>query len=419
MFSKKIFCDTITLLIKHVQMEIYMIKPIIFFILSALMMSGGIFLTLKKSKLLGSALISLSLFFIGSGISILVFSPIRGHLLAFLFHGAGSAVALIYLLIYRIKKGPFTRKSFVRLLIIVGGALVIFVGIPLFIRFPLKKVYVSIAANARPYEHSDGLSRALYVNCFYKDAIPGYEYEKATRIEYYSGITNTNRHAMILLPKNYDKSKSYPVLYLLHGLGGDEKSWIRKKADIIIQNMTYLYGCPEMIVVMPNSELNDIEDTSGMGYLEKCSYYDKTEADLVNYLMPYINEHYSVKTGRENTAIAGNSMGARNTLFTAFSHQDLFGYVGAFSSAGVINTGNDFFPPLIDEFETDEKYGNFHLLMVMVGREDHVCGGISYIIHEKLNEAGIDHIFYDVVGTHQNLVWQNALYNFCNRLFRD
>ncbi len=150
----------------------------------------------------------------------------------------------------------------------------------------------------------------------------------------YSGVTDTYRHAAVILPDDYDDDKKYPVLYLLHGLGGSHKTWINKDADVIIHNLNYFNNVPDMIVVLPNSEVNKEEDADNLPIEERIAIYDKTEEDLINYLMPYIEEKYPVKTGRDNTAIAGNSMGGRNTIYIAFKHQDIFGYAGAFFNSG-------------------------------------------------------------------------------------
>lgn len=103
--------------------------------------------------------------------------------------------------------------------------------------------------------------------------------------------------------------------------------------------------------------------------------------------MPYIEEHFNVLTGRENTAIAGNSIGCRNLLAIGFKYQDKFGYIGAFSSVS----------PL-----PDERY----------------TGRIPALLDEYMTERGIDHVFYDVDGEHENRVWQNCLYNFCKNIFK-
>ena len=114
-------------------------------------------------------------------------------------------------------------------------------------------------------------------------------------------------------------------------------------------------------------------------------------------------------------------MGGRNALNTAFRHPELFGYVGAFSSARVLgdpdSSGKSAMAPLIREFTVDPSAGNFEMLMLCVGRQDDVCGAETYRIHENMTENGVEHIFYDMEGGHQNTVWQNALYNFGLRLF--
>lgn len=269
--------------------------------------------------------------------------------------------------------------------------------------------------------NDDGIAVDMEDNPYFMQEMPGYSYPEPEAIEYYSGVTDTERHAMILLPENYDENKEYPVLYLLHGLGGSHRTWRNKGAHVIIRNLNYFWDVPDFITVFPNSELNAEENADDLDIHTKVSLYDKTEEDLVNYLMPYINSHYAVKPGRENTAIAGNSMGGRNTLNTAFKHQELFSYVGAFSAAYVLKSEgyHSILPPLIDNFAMDDGVDDFKLVMLCVGRSDEVCGEETYVIHDNMTQNGVEHIFYDVEGGHANKVWQNALYNFGMRLFRD
>lgn len=244
----------------------------------------------------------------------------------------------------------------------------------------------------------------------------GYQYREPEEITYPSRITGTNRHAMVFLPADYKENKKYPVLYLLHGLTGSHRTWRNKSADIILQNLHYFEHVPEMIVVCPNSAVNEEENTEDLSLSDTIQVYDLTGQDLVENLMPYINSHYPVKTGRENTAIAGNSMGGRNTLYTAFTYPELFGYVGAFSSASVVpDESYGHVNPLLNELvpPTDK----FRLLMLSVGRSDDVCGDVTYKLHGLMKEKGIEHLFYDTEGGHENTVWQNALYNFAKRLF--
>ena len=75
--------------------------------------------------------------------------------------------------------------------------------------------------------------------------------------------------------------------------------------------------------------------------------------------------------------------------------------------------------PLLDDLVIDPEYGGFKLLMLEVGNEDNVCGWVTYDLDRMMTEKGIEYIFYDTNGGHQTTVWQNALYNFCLRLFTD
>ena len=95
----------------------------------------------------------------------------------------------------------------------------------------------------------------------------------------------------------------------------------------------------------------------------------------------------------------------------------LHGYVGAFSSGPVVEAanGSDWMPCLMQELPADTK--PFDLLMIVTGKTDEICGKYSYQLDEYMTKLGIEHIFYDTTGGHQNVVWQNALYNFARKLW--
>lgn len=309
------------------------------------------------------------------------------------------------------------RKKRIFIFAIVATAIISAAIIPACVAY--KQQVREKIENYEQETNKDGIVIDMSGNPYFMKKQPGYSYRSPDTITYHSDITNTDRHAMIFLPADYDEDKEYPVLYLLHGLDGSHRTWRNKSADIILQNLYYFEDVPEMIVVCPNSAVNEKEDTDDLDIKDKIYTYDLTGKDLVENLMPYINSHYPVKTGRENTAIAGNSMGGRNTMYTAFTYPELFGYVGAFSSAGVLvdNTYSGVMHPLLDDLDIPEGTGDFKLLMLCVGRTDDVCGNVTYRLHDVMTEKGISHIFYDVEGGHQNTVWQNALYNFAKKLF--
>lgn len=249
---------------------------------------------------------------------------------------------------------------------------------------------------------------------------PGFGYREPETLTYYSHITGTYRHATVFLPFDYTEAKQYPVLYLFHGLNGSHESWKNKSADIILQNLHYFNGAPEMIVVCPNSAVNQQESTKGMRPTEKRKAYDLTGKEVVENLMPVIEGRYSVKKGRDNTAVAGNSMGGRNALYTAFTYPDIFGYVGAFSPAYVLKrpgeTGK--WTPLLKSVKLPPESRDFKLLMLCVGRSDRRCGDVAYKLHDVMSREKTAHVFYDMKGGHDDGVWQKALRDFATRIFR-
>lgn len=331
---------------------------------------------------------------------------------------------------YKKDNNKITKSKFVFIFIPIAIVLVIFCVIAVGLLIIKYKATINEQKRQESYDlvmsykqetNDEGIAVDMLDNPYFMEKMDGYEYPSPKEISYYSSITNTKRHAYVILPVNYDEDKEYPVLYLMHGLHGSHKTWLNKKADIILYNLYYFNNAKEMIVVLPNSEVNEQENGDDLEFDELVKIYDKVEDDLIECLMPYINENYSTKNGKENTAIAGNSMGGRATMDIAFHHQDLFGYVGAFSSANVLSNGkyNSKMPPVLDDVVIDDRFGGFKLIMLNVGRSDDVCGICTYQLHERMVENGIEHIFYDVEGGHQNTVWQNALYNFGMRLFKE
>lgn len=247
------------------------------------------------------------------------------------------------------------------------------------------------------------------------------EYGQTLTVDYYSTTLGTVRQADVILPYGYDTARSYPVLYLLHGMGGNNKSWSDMGVKYIVQNVHYENGVKDMIVVCPNCHVSSDVVDNGSNYRSILPGYERFEQELLNDLMPYINSNYSAATGRNNTAIAGYSLGGRCALSIGFKHQDMFGYIGTFSTAGGVipsgNSKNASSAQLPNGFEINPEYGDFNLLFMNVGESDGVCGHTSYEYDEELTKRGIKHIFYEMEGDHEGSVWQNGLYNFVKRIF--
>lgn len=250
--------------------------------------------------------------------------------------------------------------------------------------------------------------------------VSGYDYGSEEVISYESQITGTLRRATVILPADYSEDNKYPVLYLLHGINGSERSWPDMNAEYIIQNLHYFDDAPEMIVVCPNSIVNRTDDPDSLELDELVAAHDNVAEELKTSLMPYINSHYSTLTDKDNTAIAGYSMGGREALYTAFTNQDMFGYIGAFSPASFRKSFSGSGPvgELLDSFSIAPDSDGFRLILMNVGTEDSLTGRVAPEFDQMLTDAGIEHIYYEIPGEHEASVWQNALYNFGKRIFR-
>lgn len=268
---------------------------------------------------------------------------------------------------------------------------------------------------------NDGIAYDLDGNRYFDSELKGYGYGTVESITYHSDVTGGDRHARVWLPEGYDGNERFPVLYLLHGMDGDENSWLRKDADIILENLHYLNGAPEMVVVFPNCNVNAGEDIAKCSWPEIVDTFDLVGQDITDNLMPYVNEHYKVLTDKNNTAIAGNSLGGREALMTAFTHQEIFGYIGAFSTITPLADASSEYSEAklaMKEFSIDENSDGFRLIMMNVGDKDPYIEN-SYNVDRSLSDAGIDHIFYVMDGRHNDRVWRNSIYNFGRLIFSD
>ncbi len=169
---------------------------------------------------------------------------------------------------------------------------------------------------------------------------------KIDTISYNSTTVGTTRRSLIYTPPGYSKKKKYPVLYLLHGIGGDEKEWLNGGHPEIILDNLYAQGKVEpMIVVLPNGRaMKDDRATGNIFDSAKVAAFATFEKDLLNDLIPYIEKHYPVYTDREHRAIAGLSMGGGQSLNFGLGNLDKFAWIGGFSSAPNTKTPEQLVP---------------------------------------------------------------------------
>jgi enterochelin esterase-like enzyme len=241
----------------------------------------------------------------------------------------------------------------------------------------------------------------------------GIDRGKLEKIEYNSATVGAKRKAQVYTPPGYSTDKKYPVLYLLHGIGGDENEWARGGAvNVILDNLYADKKAAPMIVVLPNGRA--AQDVTARDPIPKQSpAFAAFEKDLLTDLIPFIEKTYSAKADRESRALAGLSMGGGQSLNFGLNNLDTFAWVGGFSSAP--NTK----PPADLIKDHGDAAKKLRVLYVSCGDKDSLFR-ISQGVHQMLEEKNVPHI-YNVIpdGRHDFKVWKNDLYHFTQLLFRE
>jgi len=257
-------------------------------------------------------------------------------------------------------------------------------------------------------------------------------------IWYYSKVTGTWRHALVYTPSNYDTQANvrYPVLYLQHGAGEDETGWTKQgHANFILDNLIAAGSSKPMILVMaygyarragqPAPDLTGKPFGSPEMRRAMQEMMAAFEDDLTQVLVPYIDAHFRTIADRDHRAMAGLSMGGMQTFQVTFDHLDMFSYIGGFSgAAGTLVFGNEKFDvktafngAMADPAAFAKRV---HLLWVGVGtaEPERMRAGLVGL-HTSLEEARIQHVFYESPGTdHEWQTWRRDLKDFAPRLFQ-
>lgn len=238
---------------------------------------------------------------------------------------------------------------------------------------------------------------------------PDIAHGKLETITYNSKSIGVDRKAVVYTPPNYDPEQKYPVLYLMHGIGGNENNWTSFGANTILDNLIADGKAVPMIIVMPNGRATAEPPSNNV--MADFNYYADLEPDLLNDLMPYIESHYSVKTDRNHQALNGFSMGGGQGLNFGINNIDKFAWVGGFSAAPNLQQPNVLVPKI------QQAKDKLSLLWIGCGDKDNLITG-SWNLHKALDEAKIDHVWYVDSGVHEVPVWNNNLYLFAQMLFK-
>jgi len=230
-------------------------------------------------------------------------------------------------------------------------------------------------------------------------------------IEYDSKTVGTRRKMLVYTPPGYSADKKYPVLYLLHGIGGDETEWQRFcHPENILDNLLADGKAEPMIIVMPNGRARKNDRAEG-NVFASAPAFAAFEGDLLNDVTPAIQTKYSVYTDREHRALAGLSMGGGQSLNFGLGHLDIFAWVGGFSSAPNTKPPAELVP---DPTAAKEK---LKLLWLACGNRDGLIR-ISQGVHNYLKENNVPHIWHVDSNGHDGTEWANNLYIFAQHIFK-
>jgi enterochelin esterase-like enzyme len=234
---------------------------------------------------------------------------------------------------------------------------------------------------------------------------------KLEMVSYESKSVGSTRKMQVYTPPGYSKDEKYPVLYLLHGIGGDETEWQRfATPDVLLDNLIADGKATPMIVVMPNGRAQKNDRAEGDAF-KSAPAFAAFEEDLLKDVIPAIESRYSVQSDREHRAIAGLSMGGGQSLNFGLKHLDTFAWVGAFSAAPNPKPAKELVP---DPQAAKDK---LKLLFLSCGKRDGLMR-VSQGVHASLKKNKVAHVWHVDGNAHDPLHWRNSLYHFAQRIFR-
>lgn len=244
------------------------------------------------------------------------------------------------------------------------------------------------------------------------------------------GMYQNNRRMVIYLPPSYDKdNKNYPVLYLLHGSGGDEMAW----SDLgfinrVMDNLIAEGKAEPMIVVMPNG--NPSKQAEAGETSENLSYMPVMTNTLPDYkagkfeasfpqIVNYVDNHYRTLPDKAHRALAGLSMGGFYSMMISANFPELFDYIGLFS-AGVDFTGIDWNIPVYRDL--DKKLAEQHkqgvkLYWIGMGKADRLYP-FNLELMKRLDQAGTKYEYHESTRGHLWSNWRQYLLIYTPLLFK-
>lgn len=250
-----------------------------------------------------------------------------------------------------------------------------------------------------------------------------------TTYDYFGDGTEITKYANVYLPFGYSSDKKYNVLYLMHGIGGDENEWgmTGNASEIkrIMDNLIYNGDIEPFIVVTPNGRSSCNFAAQGSDYNSFYVFGKELRNDLIPFIEKtystygeYNEEGYDLSASREHRAMAGLSMGGMQTINIGIGEcVDLFGYFGAFSAAPTSNTASK-----TAELLKDNTY-EIHFFYNICGTEDNIAYASASAAAKTLPEvceqfdSDKNFMWQELKGAHDFRIWYLGFYNFAQIAF--
>lgn len=234
---------------------------------------------------------------------------------------------------------------------------------------------------------------------------------------YYSDVEKRERRCYVYTPAEYESGTDtrYPVLYLQHGMGEDERGWHQQgRMAYILDNAIASGRAVPMVVVMDNGNCDYIFGAKpGETRDEFGASFGPV---LLNDLIPYVEKTFRVKTDRENRAMAGLSWGGKETFDITLRNLDKFAHIGSFSGA-LFGVQGDLMNAYEGVFKDADGFNSkVRTLFLGMGSEENFG---SDAISKTLSDAGIHNVYYESPGTHHEwLTWRRCLNEFLPLVFK-
>jgi enterochelin esterase-like enzyme len=234
-------------------------------------------------------------------------------------------------------------------------------------------------------------------------------------VRYYSRLTHTERQMQVYTPPGYNHNRrDYPVLYLMHGGGGNDTDWIvNMRANYIMDNLIAEHEVRPMIVVMPDGNVQP-----SLPFLTYSVPQDIFPQELLGSIIPFIDAHYRALPGARNRAMAGLSLGGLWTLDTLLQDPGTFAYMGVFSSGWFQGTRDDLVQNHSDLLTDPAIDQQTKLLWISVGGPQDIAYDNNFATLALFNQYHIKYTFVQGTGGHIWNTWRHDLLEFAPLLFR-